>query len=150
MKINLEINNLTKSPIENIAWRKITEKVLEKVGGSLRDKKISLSVAWVNENEIQALNKKYRKKNVVTDVLSFSEFDNLNNIKKAESTNIFLGELILCYDDIKRYTEQERISLSKEVIKVFIHGLLHLLGFSHGEKMFQFQKEIISHFLNEK
>ena len=55
---------------------------------------------------------------------------------------LFLGELILCYDDIKEYAENESLELKEELSKVVAHGILHLLGFEHGEKMFAIQNKV--------
>jgi probable rRNA maturation factor len=55
---------------------------------------------------------------------------------------LFLGELILCYDDIRQYADKEGVKVKKELAKVISHGILHLLGFEHGERMFSLQKEV--------
>jgi probable rRNA maturation factor len=140
MKINLEINNLTKSPIQKAFFRAVAKKTLENSGYDfLKHKNISISLAIVAKKEIKKLNKTYRKKNEATDVLSFAEYKNIKQIKAAKGKDLFLGELILCYDDIKEYARKYVLNLKKEIGTVVSHGILHLLDFRHGKKMFGIQ-----------
>jgi len=145
MKVDLEINNVAKIPIRSYFFVSITEKTLRKSGcGFLKRKKISLSLAIVRKAEIKKLNKTYRKKNETTDILSFAEYKNIQEIKAAKGKELFLGELILCYDDIKEYAKRRGLVLKKELAIVFVHGLLHLLGFRHGKKMFEIQNKVVN------
>lgn len=149
MKIDLEINNLTQSPIEKIPFEKIAQTVLERQAGFLGNKKVSLNLTWVDKEKIQELNRKHRKQDSPTDILSFSEFENLEEMKRETDEEVFLGELILCYHDIKEYSSQKRVDLKQEIINVFIHGLLHLLGFDHEEEMFIVQEGLASEFFKK-
>jgi probable rRNA maturation factor len=147
MQIDLEINNTTESPVADIFFETVARKTLEKSGYDfLQNQKVEISLALVTEKEIKRLNKDYRQHNSVTDVLSFPEYQNGENIKKAVSKNntgsLFLGELILCYDDIWRYANNQGLKIEKELAEVFVHGILHLLGFGHGTKMFLLQQKI--------
>lgn len=105
----------------------------------LAQKKITISVALVSEAEMQRLNKQCRRKDSVTDILSFAEYEKTGKIKKAKDPEINLGELVLCYPDIKKYAKQEKKNLRAELATVVAHGLLHLLGLAHGRKMFVLQ-----------
>ena len=78
----------------------------------------------------------------LTDVLSFAEYKSLAALKKANEKEIFLGELILCYNDIKEYAEMNRRNVKRELATVVSHGLLHLLSFSHGSRMFRLQDAV--------
>lgn len=125
------------------------KKTLEKSGlNFLARKNITLSIALVSTREIKRLNKTYRKINAVTDVLSFAEFKSAAAIKKAVDksmdTAVFLGELVLCYTDIKEYACKNKIGLQKELANVVSHGVLHLLGMKHGKKMFAIQNKVIN------
>jgi probable rRNA maturation factor len=140
MKINLEINNLAKRPIKKDVFKNVAKITLENSGYKfLKNKNISISLAVVGKTEIKKLNKNYRKKNETTDVLSFAEYKNIEEIREVKEKELFLGELILCYDDIKEYAKIRGLVFKKELAIVFVHGLLHLLGFSHGKKMFEIQ-----------
>ena len=93
-----------------------------------------LSVAAVDEKEIARLNNQYRQKDQSTDVLSFCYENDGEKI---------VGELILCLDVIEKNAKSDRIETESELEKNIIHGILHIVGFEHGEKMFSIQDEII-------
>jgi rRNA maturation RNase YbeY len=154
MKINLEINNITSSPVKNGFFVTVAEKTFAKLGlDFLKNKEINISLALVAPEEIKKLNKEYRKHDDVTDVLSFPEYENIEKIKlaaKEAEKKLFLGELILCYDDIKEYADEKSLDLAGELANVVAHGALHLLGFSHGEKMFAIQNKVKNHLTSDK
>jgi len=151
MKIKLEINNITESPIEEGFFEKVAKKTLAEascdfLSPSADGREIGISVALVAPAEIKKINKEYRKYDRVTDILSFPEYESMEDLKKSVTEDkrkqVFLGELILCYDDIKEYAQKEELNLEKEFAKVVSHGILHLLGFKHGEKMFSLQQSV--------
>lgn len=146
MKLKLEINNIVKVPMKKALIKSVVFKTLEESGYDyfLKDKEISLSIAWVCEEEIQRLNETYRKKNRVTDVLSFCEYEDAEILKKTIARELFLGELILCYNYIQESTKEcaSEKDLQREVARIIAHGVLHLLCFSHGKKMFNIQDAV--------
>jgi len=147
MILYLEINNKSKSPIEKDFIYKVVRKSLDYFGFSfLENKKIALSIALVNAAEIRSLNKKFRKVDKTTDVLSFAEYEDTKSLKKEKKQELFLGELILCYNDIASYAKKKKMKIKNELAEVISHGVLHLLGFEHGDKMFEIQKEIADNF----
>ena len=86
------------------------------------------------EERIKSLNKKYRKINKITDVLSFGN-EELSN-KSAEFVNppdnvIHLGEIFICYSQTVKQAKQKKHSVKKELAILLIHGTLHLLGYDH-------------------
>lgn len=146
--IEIDFNNISKSPIKKSFLEKIVLKTIARSGVlEFEEKKISLSFACVSKEEMKNLNKNYRKKNMPTDVLSFAEFKNQKEIRKYFSKKrelAFLGEIILCYNDIADYCRKNKLDIKKETAKVISHGILHLLGFRHGKKMFKIQDGIYS------
>lgn len=149
MKLLLEINDRVKNKISRKLLNKAAEETLKLGGGFLARKNIfdiSVSLANVGEEEIKKLNRIYRHKNAATDVLSFAEHKNQKALAAAGSAGwrkkLFLGELILCYNNIKQYSQKNNINSSEELVRVVSHGLLHLLGFRHGKKMFEIQEEV--------
>ena len=143
MKLNLEINNKSRSPLKKSFFEKVIKKTLSEVGWDfLQEKTISLSLAVVGKEEMREINKKYRKINAATDVLSFAEYKSEKEMKKFRDKELFLGELILCYDDIRGYVKKEKLNLKEESVRVVSHGVLHLLGMCHGKKMFSIQNKI--------
>lgn len=145
MRLNLEINNTDKIPVKKAFIRKVVLSTLKKSGYlELAKKSLSLSLAWVSEIEIRKINKQYRKKDKATDVLSFCEFEDAVQLKNSAESELFLGELILCYNYIKESASEctSEIELQKELARIIAHGVLHLLGFFHGKKMFALQDAI--------
>ena len=108
----IEINNLSSFRVSRGRFSTVAKIVL-KGENRVREK---LSLAFVNKAEIKKLNKKFRNKNKATDVLSF------------ELDSGYLGEIVICPEVVK--TEQE-------MVKVFIHGILHLLGYEHEKSVKQ-------------
>ena len=90
------------------------------------NKKISFSLLLSNNKKIKKLNKFFRKKNKSTDILSFP-IDKKINI----SNNTYLGDIIISYDYLDKPKSQDTKLFKEKVIKIFIHGLLHLLDFDH-------------------
>ena len=143
MNLYLELNNKAKSPVSKGVVDKIVQKTLENESFDfLKNKEISLSMALVSAKEIKELNKNFRKIDETTDVLSFAEYSDVKKIKKEKNQEIFLGELILCYNDIAGYAKREKLKIKNQLAEVISHGVLHLLGFEHGEKMFAIQKKV--------
>ena len=80
-----------------------------------------LSIALVNDKEIQFLNKKFRDKNKATNVLSFP----------SNGPAPILGEIILSYETLKKEAEELLIPFKHHLIHMLVHGFLHLQGFDH-------------------
>lgn len=118
--------------------RKLIEKTLRAVANEKKEKKNKrVSIAFVSEKEIRELNKRYRGKNYVTDVLSFSMDD-----------EELLGELILSYEQAQRQAIEMKHSTRDELTFLIVHGTLHLYGHDHEEereakKMFAHQEKIL-------
>lgn len=151
IKLELEINNTDKSPVRKSLIKKAIVKTLEKSGYlELFGKNLTLSFAWVSTSEIRRINKLYRKKDRETDVLSFCEYEDAKKLKAEKSNDLFLGELVLCYNYIKESAEECTLEndLEKEIARIIAHGVLHLLGFSHGRKMFAIQDAVAEDILN--
>lgn len=102
-------------------------------------------IAFVNSDEMQKLNKKFRGKNYATDILSF-----------APTEESSLGELVFCADVLRRQATEHNLTFELEFTYMMIHGLLHLLGYDHeaseaqSKKMFTVQDAIFAKFLNKK
>ena len=90
------------------------------------NKKVSLTLLLSNNRGIKKLNKNFRNKNKSTDILSFP-FS--KNIKLKKET--YLGDIIISYNFMDKPKSQNLKNFKDKVIKTFIHGFLHLLGFDH-------------------
>ena len=90
------------------------------------NKKVYLTLLLSNNKNIKILNKKFRKKNKHTDILSFPSGQKTKNLKK-----IYLGDIIISYNYMNKPRELTNFEFKKKTIKIFIHGYLHLLGYDH-------------------
>ena len=92
----------------------------------VKNKKVSFSVLLTGNENIKKLNKQFRNKNKPTDILSFP----INRKKKLEN-NSYLGDIIISFNYMNKPKKQKVKIFKNKVIKTFIHGFLHLLGFDH-------------------
>ena len=90
------------------------------------NKKITLTLLLSNNRCIKRLNKNFRNKNKPTDILSFPF-----SKKKLISKKIYIGDIIISYDFMNKPKSQNIKDFKEKVVKTFIHGFLHLLGFDH-------------------
>jgi len=90
------------------------------------NKKVSFTLLLSNNKNIKKLNKVFRNKNKSTDILSFPI-----NKKIKISKNTYLGDIIISYNYLDKPKSQDLKSFKEKVIKIFIHGFLHLMGFNH-------------------
>jgi probable rRNA maturation factor len=90
------------------------------------NKKVSFTLMLSNNKNIQKLNKLFRKKNKPTDILSFPLTK-----KFRVSKQTYLGDIIISYNFINKPKSLNTKLFKEKVIKIFIHGFLHLLGFDH-------------------
>ena len=109
-----------------------------------------LSISFVDEEEIQAINRDYRDKDKVTDVISFSLEEDEPEIEGLDMTRV-LGDIIICLEVAKEQAESYNHSLSRELGFLALHGFLHLLGYDHmteedEKEMFSRQDEILNEF----
>ena len=90
------------------------------------NKRVSLNLLLSNNRCIKKLNKEFRKKNKSTDILSFPF---KKKIKISNET--FIGDIIISYNFMNKPKSQNIKNFKEKIIKTFIHGFLHLLGFDH-------------------
>ena len=88
------------------------------------NKNVSFTLLLSNNKNIKKLNKKFRNKNKSTDILSFPLGRKIS-IKK----DTYLGDIIISFNYMNK--KKEKTLFRTVVIKTFIHGFLHLLGFDH-------------------
>ena len=93
-----------------------------------RSKLINISILLTGNNDIKFLNKKFRKKNKTTDVLSFPSYDqNTMRIKLKSRKNLYLWDIALNLYKIDRGKNK----FKSEFDKLWVHGLVHLMGYKH-------------------
>jgi probable rRNA maturation factor len=125
--MKFSITNFTKnnSPFSELFFNKIKESIL--------GKKYELSLVFVGDTRAQKLNKQYRNKTYIPNVLSFP----------VDETS---GEIFINLRQLKKETEKFKMS-HKELTKfMFIHGCLHLAGHNHGEEMEKLEQKFLKKF----
>jgi probable rRNA maturation factor len=126
-----EINNLTSVRVQ----KKFLKRIANKTFKILDFKKLKeISLAIVGGSKIRSLNKKYRRKDRITDVLTFNYED--------------IGEIFICLSQAKKQAKQINVSLKEEIASLLIHGILHLAGYNDVnqkdyDKMIKEQKKIL-------
>ncbi len=123
--------------VENKLWNKkikspskYIKKKIKKIFkfNSLKRRHFSLTILLTDNSKMKYLNKKFRNKNKITDVLSFPNLEPAD-LKKKTNTEIYLGDIALSYEIINRRSKDSNFNL--EFDKMWIHGYLHLLGYNH-------------------
>ena len=130
---------------------KKTEKLLKKIakqtlkfnGQKLR--KVEVAVEFVYDEEIRELNKAQRGIDDVTDVLSFPTLNevfgkkinkkNFPNDVNPENGKVCLGDIVINLNRAKEQAGSFGHSLTREISYLMVHGLLHLMGFDHIDKL---------------
>lgn len=107
---------------------------------------IELAIIFVTDEKIKELNKSYRNKDYVTDVISFELEEELIDFNFEPIRN--LGDIFISIPQMKRQAKEYGHSETRELSFLVVHGVLHLLGFDHIEKedevkMFKLQDEIL-------
>lgn len=123
---------------------------------------IEVSITFVDNNEIRELNKEYKDKDQVTDVLSFpqidfekaGDFDFLSTQVRDECFNLdngelMLGDIVISATRLEEQAEEYKHTILRELCFLITHSMLHLLGYDHMEKdeeeeMFLIQEEILN------
>jgi probable rRNA maturation factor len=93
--------------------------------GSLNQKSTVISIALVEAKEMQSINCRYRQKDYPTDVLSFGY-----GSEQVEGAS-FLGEIVIAPEVAAGQAKRYHTNPEKEMRKLLLHGILHLLGFDH-------------------
>ena len=103
-------------------------KKISKFISFFKKKNVTFTILLTNSLNMKKLNKKFRKRNKSTDILSFPSFTS-KNLKLIKEKKIYIGDLAASYEII--YLRSKKKNFVTEFDKVWIHGLLHLLGFDH-------------------
>ncbi len=94
---------------------------------------------------MRKLNRRYRKKDRPTDVLSFSELEG----QPIPSVHSRIGEVLLCWSVAQRQANESKTTARNEVEMLVVHGVLHLFGYDHekdkrqAKSMFSLQNKIL-------
>jgi probable rRNA maturation factor len=98
-------------------------------------KTLSLSLIFVSDAKIKKYNSKFRNKNSATNVLSFPIEDfSKSGLTKFKGEFIYLGEVIFAFETIKMESDEQDKKFQDHLLHLFIHSMLHLLGYEHDAK----------------
>ncbi|APC48226.1 rRNA maturation RNase YbeY [Virgibacillus halodenitrificans] len=105
-----------------------------------------VSINFVNNKEIQELNRNYRQKDTPTDVISFAMQEKVDGEIDivGEDIPLILGDIVISIDKAKEQAADYDHSLERELGFLAVHGFLHLLGYdhmSHEEEKLMFKKQ---------
>jgi|TARA_B100000315_G_C14113292_1_gene379103 probable rRNA maturation factor len=148
IKLNVEINSKSwhkkiKNPKKYFS-RKL--KKISKIIKFFKGKNTAFTILLTSSINMKKLNKKFRNQNKPTDVLSFPFFS-LNNLKFIKQKKLYIGDVAVSYEIINSRSKKSNFLL--EFDKVWIHGLLHLIGYNHIKnkdysKMNKIEKRILN------
>ncbi|MBU1146086.1 rRNA maturation RNase YbeY [Patescibacteria group bacterium] len=126
--IKIEINQQVGKKISERWLNKIVKGTLGAVGVN----NAGVSIAIVGDQEMKKLNKEWRGKNCVTDVLSFDYKFQVPSSKFQVD-----GEIIISYPRAARQAKERKASTAEEIKMLLIHGALHLAGYDHEKNLRQ-------------
>ncbi len=120
---NLSISyNIKKAP-------KIDGVFLHKIKKNILSDKFELNIYFVGQKKIREINKKFRKKDYVTDILSFPFLEDN------------FGEIYICLDKVKQKSKSFDTDSENYLNYLFVHGMIHLKGLDHGDMMDKLEKK---------
>jgi len=150
MDICLNINSEKK--VNRILRAKIS-KLIEYALRKLHTESACVSINFVSRRIMQQMNRKYRGKDRVTDVLSFAVYDG----SPAEFIGVNdLGDIFICIPVIEKQAREFGVTVEEELFRMLVHGLLHLLGYDHEKskkeekKMFDLQEKILEDYAKKE
>ena len=139
IKVNVEINDKSwQKKFYNP--KKYLNRKLKKISQIIKIfkiKNITFTILLTNSINMKKLNKKFRKKNKSTDILSFPSFSP-KILKLIKEKEIYIGDLAASYEIINSRSKK---NFYQEFDKVWVHGLLHLIGYDHIKKIDYFKMQ---------
>ena len=148
IKVNVEVNSKSwHKKIKNP--KKYFDKKLKKISKNIKffkGKNMIFTILLTNSINMKKLNKKFRNHNKSTDVLSFPFFPS-NNLKFTKQKKFYMGDIAASYEIIN--SRSKKINFLLEFDKVWVHGLVHLMGYNHVKnkdyfKMNRIEKRILN------
>ena len=148
IRVNVEINSKSWNKKIKNPKKYFSEKLkkISKIIKFFKDKNITFTILLTNSLNMKKLNNKFKNRNTSTDVLSFP-FLSSNNLKFLKQKKIYIGDIAVPYEVINSRSKKKNFFL--EFDKVWVHGLLHLIGYNHIKnkdyfKMSKFEKRILN------
>lgn len=98
---------------------------------NVHNKDIEISLTFADEDEIREINRDYREKDQVTDVLSFPQYETPGDI--PQKGYCLLGDVVICVKRAQEQADEFGHSSERELVYLFTHSIFHLLGHDHME-----------------
>jgi len=157
----LLIKNFTKFKINEKFLHRVAKEAVKNIQTLKNKTDWEVDLAIVGEKRMRTLNRVWRGKDKVTDVLSFGNQKPKTKNQKFKfvipaDDIVHLGQIFICYPVAARQAREDGHSLDKEMAVLLIHGILHLAGYDHektaqeARKMFELQEKIIGNLRNKK
>ena len=113
--------------------KRVVKKCFEVEG--LLDSKLIMTITLTTPENIRKINKKYRKIDKATDVLSFPMFEKAELDEKIKNKDFLyedvLGDIIISIEKVKEQAEEYGHSFEREFSYMLVHGFYHLMGYDH-------------------
>ena len=145
-RLNEEITGLMELAGETALKQEFGDELAE-AGYNVSALPVDLSVSIVNYDEIQELNNEFRGIDKITDVLSFPQFadeeDLLYDLEdlgastaegEEDVLGTMLGDVVICYDRACEQAEEYGTGIKRELVYLFVHSIFHLFGYDHMEE----------------
>ena len=121
---------------------KILNEIYEQIGFVYNNSKTLISIYFSGDKKIMELNSCFRKKKIPTNVLSFPSNNKFNN-------TLFIGDIIFSIETILKESKKDNKTVENHLIHLFVHAVLHLLGYEHeteeqAKKMENIEIKILS------
>lgn len=123
--------------VESKNWKKIVRNPKRLILNTLKkfpkkyrfvNQKVYISVLFTTNKKIRLLNNRFRKKNEPTDILSFPFYDKKNIKNNLKRKEFYLGDIVI---SCEAFSKKNKGDYKKGLVKIFIHGFLHLLNYDH-------------------
>jgi probable rRNA maturation factor len=134
------IDNRQENVDVNSKMESLVEQVVQKALETFVEEDYEVSISFVGNQEIRELNKQYRDKDAVTDVLSFPmmEFEvteeNYSNEDEFVQEDRLLGDIVISLERAQEQAIEYGHSFERELAFLLVHGVLHLLGMDHEDE----------------
>jgi len=141
MSVDISVQSQVEEQLQSLINLQELESLAQSLLNDLDFSESELSIRITDDEEIRVLNQQYRSKDMPTDVLSFALFDepiefsfdeDVSEVgQESQRPQDLLGDVVISLDTACRQAKEQGITPRDEVIKLLIHGLLHLLGYEH-------------------
>jgi len=129
--VTLQIRN--ESRVKNCYRADVLRRIAERIcTGEEQTRDVEVSLLFCDDERIRELNRKFRKSDRVTDVLSFAQNDAQGMPAPDPACAVPLGDIVISLETVAERRSNLIHDMREEVKLLFCHGLLHLFGYDHG------------------